>query len=191
VTSLATPVRETDAVCARCHQKIYDDYLQTPMANASGVGPEGFTPGEFTHKPSGVHYRVELRDGQVWLKYDRAGSPEFALHGEERLDYFIGSGLRGRTYLYSNDGFWFEAPINWYTSYHSYDMRPGTARYLQAPIYLTVQVGCLYAIPATCSTRCQEPPTALPPNLFCTPASPVKLVTAMLLLTYPVVDVGR
>ncbi len=85
VTSLATPVRETDAVCARCHQKIYDDYLQTPMANASGVGPEGFTPGEFTHKPSGVHYRVELRDGQVWLKYDRAGSPEFALHGEERL----------------------------------------------------------------------------------------------------------
>src|SRR5437899_6985331 len=98
MTSLATPVREADGVCASCHKKIYDEYLQTPMANASGLATEGFTPGEFTHPPSGVHYRVELRDGQVWLKYDRAGSPEFALHGEERLDYFIGSGLRGRTY---------------------------------------------------------------------------------------------
>jgi len=143
-SSLATPVRQADLVCTRCHQTIYDNYLRTPMANASGLATEGFTPGEFTHKPSAVHYSVELRNHEVWLTYDRGGVPEFALHGKERLDYFVGSGLRGRTYLYSIDGFWFEAPINWYTAFKSYDMRPGTGTYLQAPMFLPVQARCLY-----------------------------------------------
>ncbi|GAC1438965.1 MAG: hypothetical protein NVS1B11_35940 [Terriglobales bacterium] len=40
----------------------------------------------------------------MFLKYDRSGFPEFALDGEKNLVYFVGSGLRGRTYLYSEDG---------------------------------------------------------------------------------------
>jgi hypothetical protein len=33
-----------------------------------------------------------------------------ALKGEQDLEYFIGSGRRGRTFLYQQEGFWFELP---------------------------------------------------------------------------------
>src|ERR1022692_1019333 len=50
-----------DAVCVTCHQAIYTSYRKTPMARASGPAAEGLLPGEFTHAPSGVHYRLFLR----------------------------------------------------------------------------------------------------------------------------------
>jgi hypothetical protein len=28
--------------------------------------------------------------------------------------YFIGSNKKGRSYLFEEQGFWFETPINWY-----------------------------------------------------------------------------
>jgi len=37
------------------------------MANASGPAAQGFIPGDFTYVPSGVHYRMMLDAGQLWL----------------------------------------------------------------------------------------------------------------------------
>jgi hypothetical protein len=33
----AASAREADAVCARCHEDLYDSYMKTVMANASGA----------------------------------------------------------------------------------------------------------------------------------------------------------
>jgi hypothetical protein len=102
-----------DAACAGCHREIYDSYQRTPMAQASGAATDGLLPGEFTHAGSGVHYRLFVRDGRAWLSYDRPNAPpDRALKGEQELTYFIGSGLRGRTYLFQNQGYWFESPVN-------------------------------------------------------------------------------
>ena len=43
----------------------------------------------------------------MWLSFDRERPP---LHGKRELRYYIGSGRRGRTYLFSEDGFLFESP---------------------------------------------------------------------------------
>ncbi len=102
-----------DAVCAGCHQDIYEKYERTPMAKGSGVATSALLEGGFQHNASGVRYRVFLRDGKAWMSYDRDHEP--ALHGEKQLIYFVGSGLRGRTYLYQVEGQWFEAPINYYS----------------------------------------------------------------------------
>lgn len=75
----ATSAREADAPCARCHQRIYDSYMKTVMANASGPAVEYATPATFRHKPSAVEYRVSVENGKVWLNYDRPG--EFEIGG--------------------------------------------------------------------------------------------------------------
>ena len=78
---------------------------------------------DFLHKTSGVNYRVYSEDGKVWLSFDRPGDPQ--VHGTRELLYYIGQGRRGRTYLFSVDGFVFESPVNWYTDRHMWDMAPG------------------------------------------------------------------
>ncbi len=134
-----------DAQCARCHRSIYDSYEKTPMARASGPAAAGLIPGEFTHAASGVHYRLFLREGHAWLDYDRPNAPPgHYLNGELRLDYFIGSGTRGRTYLFERQGYWFETPVNWYGKQQVWDMAPNYLNAREMPATLPVDPNCLH-----------------------------------------------
>jgi predicted CXXCH cytochrome family protein len=142
-TSLAA--LDPNQACARCHQKIFDSYKKTPMAQASGLAVDGLLPGEFTHAASGVRYRLFLRDGRAWLSYERPNaSPQQALKGEQELTYFVGSGQRGRTYLFQNNGYWFESPVNWYSKQRVWDMNPKSIDAREMPFTLKVDRGCLH-----------------------------------------------
>lgn len=138
---------DPNAACAPCHREIYDRYRETPMARASGPAAAGFIPADFFHSPSGVHYRVYEDGGRVWLSYERASQGETsaaALDGRRELRYFLGSGLRGRTYLFEQQGYWFEAPINWYAKKHVWDMTPAFLDAREVPLTLPVDPGCLH-----------------------------------------------
>lgn len=134
-----------DGICRTCHQQIYDRYEHTPMARASGNAVDGFLPGEFVHKSSGINYKIFLRNGRVWLSYERSDvTSEKVLHGEQELISFIGSGNRGRTYLFQRDGFWFESPVNWYSKKRVWDMNPKSLEVREMPFTLPVDSTCLH-----------------------------------------------
>lgn len=135
--------RVPDAVCASCHRAIYERYRTTPMGNASGMATEGFLPADFTHSVSGVHYKIDQEQGRVWLHFDR-DDPARLLSGKRELRYFIGSGKRGRTYLFEERGYWFEAPINWYGKKQLWDMAPNYQSAKEMPLTLPVDPGCLH-----------------------------------------------
>ncbi len=137
--------------CARCHAAIYESYRRTPMARASGPATQGFRPAEFTHKESGVHYRVYAEDGHAWLHFDRPGDPE--VHGTRELLYYIGSGRRGLTYLFETDGFLFESPVNWYADKQLWDMTPAYQTVREIPLNLPAYTSCL-----RCHVSGMQPP---------------------------------
>jgi len=138
---LATTVSNSDAVCATCHKQVFQSYLATPMANASGLAADGVIPGAFKDNVSGVEYQIFLKDGAAWLAYERAGLPE--LRGQQKLTYFMGSGAHARTYLYSVNGYWFESPAVYYAEKGGYDMRPSFARDTEMPFNLPLNSGCV------------------------------------------------
>ena len=153
VSAATRSADDPDAACRNCHQKIYDRYQQTPMAQASGDAGNGLLPGTFLHSPSGIEYRLFLRDGHAWLSYSRPDpSPERALHGEQELIFYIGSGNRGRTYLFQRDGFWFESPVNWYAKKQLWDMNPKSMAAKEMPFTLPVDSTCLH-----CHTGAGQP----------------------------------
>jgi predicted CXXCH cytochrome family protein len=115
------------------------------MANASGPAADGFIPGEFVDAVSGAHFRVSEEAGQVRLTYEReSASSDKALKGQQDLRYFIGSGKRGRTYLFERFGYWFESPINWYGKKQVWDMAPNFQSAREVPLTLPVDPGCLH-----------------------------------------------
>lgn len=141
---------DPNAACAPCHQAIYEHYRKTPMANASGAAVDGFLPGSFTHTVSGISYKIIEKDGRVYLTFDReAASPADAaaedrsLNGQRELQYFLGSGKRGRTYLFEQEGYWFEIPVNWYAKKQIWDMAPNYGNAKEMPLTLPVDPGCL------------------------------------------------
>jgi predicted CXXCH cytochrome family protein len=158
-----------DAACAGCHRAIYDRYEKTPMAQGSGLAMDALDAGSMHHAPSGIDYRVFARDGSAWMSFARpaasgsatpgsdnpgsdnpgsatAGSatPGSGLQGERQLMFFVGSGHRGRTYLYQQDGAWFELPINFYTHRNTWDMAPAYDNVTTMPAALPVDPNCLH-----------------------------------------------
>jgi predicted CXXCH cytochrome family protein len=134
-------VREADAVCAKCHAEIFQRYVRTPMANASGRAVDGLEVGSFRHSASGVEYRVFGAQGAAWIGFERLG--DGALKGQQELEYFMGSGNHGRTYLYSVNGYWFETPIAYYARKRGYDMRPAYLEDKEMPFNLPMNSSCL------------------------------------------------
>lgn len=128
--------------CAGCHSSIYESYVRTSMANASGLAIDNLIPGDFVHQKSGVHYRIYAEDGKVWLNFERPNDPE--VRGKRQLLYYIGSGRRGRGYLFAVDGFVFESPVNWYTDRHVWDMPPAYGNVSQIPMNLPAFTSCLH-----------------------------------------------
>jgi Flp pilus assembly protein TadD len=153
---------DPNASCAACHRDIYERYKKTPMANASGLAADGFLPGGFTHAASGVEYRMEKEGGKVYLAFERkppdlnlgiavvgpggasaSGGTEKELKGWREMKYFLGSGKRGRTYLFEQEGYWFESPINWYAKKRVWDMAPNYLKAREVPLTLQIDPGCL------------------------------------------------
>ena len=128
--------------CARCHSAIFESYRRTSMARASGPAIEALTSAEFTHKVSGVHYRIYADSRRAWLSFDRPGDPE--VRGKRELLYYIGSGRRGRSYLFETSGFLFESPVNWYANKQVWDMAPAYQTAREMPLNLPAYTSCLH-----------------------------------------------
>ena len=148
--------------CARCHSAIYESYQKTSMAHASGPAIDALTPAEFTHKESGIHYRIYGENGRAWLGFDRPGDP--AVQGKRELLYYIGSGRRGRSYLFETDGFLFESPVNWYADKQVWDMAPAYQKAREMPLNLPAYTSCL-----NCHVSGMEAPAKDTDNRYPTP----------------------
>jgi len=149
-------------VCAACHSAIFNSYAKTPMAHASGTAVENFIPADFVHKKSGVHYRIYADEGKVWLSFERPNDP--GVRGKRELLYYIGSGRRGRSYLFAVDGFLFESPVNWYTDRQVWDMAPAYGNASEIPMNLPAFTSCLH-----CHVSGMQPPVQGTENRYPVP----------------------
>jgi hypothetical protein len=77
----------------------------------------------------------------VWLDFDRPNDPANA--GKRELLYYIGSGRRGLSYLFAQNGFLFESPVNWYGNEQRWDMAPAYQSASEIPLNLPAFTNCL------------------------------------------------
>jgi hypothetical protein len=124
--------------CAPCHREIFAAYQATGMARSSGQVTGIEAEGAFAHKPSGVQYRVYRKDAAAWFSFDL---PD--VHGSRPLEYFIGSGTVGRSYLYAVDGFLYQAPVSWYAAPAKWDLSPGYQPYDHLFLTRPIEPVCL------------------------------------------------
>src|SRR6266852_2761770 len=103
--------------CSRCHAEIYRKYYATSMSRSSGkagASPlrESFERATFPDPVLGVQYRVSEAPGGYRLEFSRIDS---GTKGQRILEWFVGSGRVGRSYVSSLDGFLFQAPVSYYS----------------------------------------------------------------------------
>jgi hypothetical protein len=132
------------------------------MAHASGPAIENLQPADFVHAKSAVHYRIYTEGDRVWLSFQRPG--DASIDDKRQLLYFIGSGHRGRSYIFAVDDFFFESPVNWYAGRKVWDMAPAYGNVREIPLNLPAYSTCL-----RCHTSGMRPPINGTENEYATP----------------------
>ena len=65
------------------------------------------------------------------------------MRGKRELLYYVGSGRRGLSYLFAQNGFLFESPVNWYGNAQRWDMAPAYQNAREIPLNLPAVTSCL------------------------------------------------
>lgn len=133
----ATAFEVGSKACAPCHPAIFKSYSTTGMARSSGL-LNATKPWESFERATVDRIRVSSDNGRVSFTM---GDGQSQL--SRSLDYFVGSGLVGRSYLSSIDGFLYQAPVSYYAAKRRWDISPGFERRDSLTVARAVEPACL------------------------------------------------
>lgn len=117
------------AACADCHADVTARYAGHPMGRSLAVagpdvGPEAGATSRFAAQ--GFEYAVERKGDHVIHRETRKDADGAILWDVSRtVSHAIGSGTRGKTYIWEREGRVFESPISWYTGPGRWNLSPG------------------------------------------------------------------
>jgi Tfp pilus assembly protein PilF len=118
--------------CAECHQDQSVPFRKHPMGRTllpiAALAPKQLYDAEHHNPFDALGSRFEVdRDGDHVQHrrtvLDAAGQP--LAQTDFDVDYVIGSGLHGHSYLSNRDGYFFQTPISWFSRKQIWDRSPG------------------------------------------------------------------
>jgi len=124
---LRGPAFAGSAACISCHRQLYDAYVQTAHYHTSGLAFKATVKGSFTPPGNIFQYHdsvqvvMEARDSGLF----QAAYQNGALLEAHRFDITIGSGRKAQTYLYWQDGRYFQLPLSYFVPARSWANSPG------------------------------------------------------------------
>lgn len=115
------------AACTSCHKNRYDSWLATAHHATSGPASKTTIKGRFTPDANTFVYK----DNRKVIMEDKAngffqsGYTGNDLRESHAFDVVIGSGTKAQTYLYWDNGKYFQLPVSYFVAAHSWANSPG------------------------------------------------------------------
>ena len=129
--------------CFGCHQRIYRDFSKTDMGNSARLAEDVQVPATkdsgVAEGTSGKVLRI-FRDGNNWYQSE---SEAGAFNEQYKLEYAIGSGVNGITFLVRRSNYLFQAPLSFYSKTAKWELSPG---------YENTETGFTRVVPEACLT---------------------------------------
>jgi len=118
--------------CAGCHPKIYRDYIGTAMGRSMALATSAAhlenvppTASVFNEKLN-RHFEVSRQGMALYQgEYELDASGQEVFRTAHKLEYVIGSGVNGYTYIVRRGDYLFQAPLSYYSRRKNWDQSPG------------------------------------------------------------------
>jgi tetratricopeptide repeat protein len=139
-TPFVSPYRNTkagvayvgDERCITCHAEIVERYRRHPMGQSlaalsdAPVVEKYGRSAQVDFDAGGFHYEVERHGTRLRHRETKRDAKGRILAGREvEIEYVLGSGTRGRSYVMNFDGRLFQSPIAWFAQAGKWDLSPG------------------------------------------------------------------
>lgn len=115
--------------CVECHGEITEAYTSHPMAHSIATVADAEDIENYdktTFEAVDRTYQVKREAGKV-THYEvlKDGSQNELYRQGESVQFAVGAGRKGRSYIVNRDGILFESPITWYAEAAKWDLSPG------------------------------------------------------------------
>src|SRR5579883_124074 len=134
--------------CAKCHPDVARVYANHPMGRSvlpiagQRIGDMG-EKGHVSFSALGSRFQIDRAGDRLWYTETRTGAGGEVLYElTGQVNYVIGSGTKGHSFLTQHDGFVTQDAISWFTQKHLWDESPGFSPELHAG--RLIQASCLY-----------------------------------------------
>lgn len=128
--------------CFACHSAIYQSFQKTDMGRsmspASDWSTASLSPEATITQPGTAHTLRSFHDASGWHQSE---SEQGVFSVEYPVEYAVGSGANGITFLIRRGNFLFQAPLSYYSKTQKWDLSPG---------YEQADLGFSRAVPEEC-----------------------------------------
>ncbi|HIE97284.1 MAG TPA: hypothetical protein EYQ63_09780 [Fuerstia sp.] len=132
--------------CKDCHDDVHGAFIQTRHSRALSVADHQDSPdARIRHELSGYEYtsRTTANGKLMQTEIVLLGKQEKTSR-EVMIDYVVGSGRFGKSYLTQLDGFLVQSPLTWYSDREEWGMSPGFDNSSQLSFRRAISAKCLY-----------------------------------------------
>lgn len=118
--------------CRNCHYQVYESFMQTGMGESFDVASRSKSAGDFQPGHALVYDREKDFYYHPFWDKDSLTILEYRLEGKdtvhqrkEVVSYIIGSGQHTNSHILNFNGYFYQAPITFYTQSKRWDLAPG------------------------------------------------------------------
>jgi hypothetical protein len=136
--------------CRTCHETVYQTFIQTGMGQSFGMATKEKTAADFSPAHALVYdTALDYYYKPCWTN-DTFYVMEFRLeHGDtvhkriQQVNYIVGSGQHTNSHIFSINGYFYQAPITFYTQKHRWDLAPGFEKGANSRFQRMIQIECM------------------------------------------------
>jgi|SRR5579872_1541646 len=116
--------------CVGCHRRIYERYMSVSMAHsmspATLAAPLGQEPVKVFSVRLNRSFQVFRKDADIYQSESEAdGNGKIVFTTAHKLEFAVGSGVNGYTYIIRRGDSLFEAPLSYYSRTKTWELSPG------------------------------------------------------------------
>lgn len=117
--------------CRSCHQNIYDTFIKTGMGQSFDHATHAKSAATFGKhiaiydSIANFYYHPFWRNDSLFILEYRLEKKDTTHKNEQYISYIIGSGQHTNSHIYEDNGYFYQAPITFYTQKGIWDLAPG------------------------------------------------------------------
>lgn len=117
--------------CAGCHADVHASFLHTGMGKSFDKASITKSSGDFSGHPvvndfiQNLSYHPYWKDEELWLREFRLEGSDTVFSREVPISYIVGSGQHTNSHMWVSNGYYYQAPVTFYTQKQKWDLPPG------------------------------------------------------------------
>lgn len=118
--------------CKGCHAEVYNTFINTGMGQSFDHATKQKSAADFSpdhalvyDKDLDYYYKPYWHNDSLYIMEFRTEGADTIHKRIQRIDYIIGSGQHTNSHIFSKNGYFYQAPITFYTQKGRWDLAPG------------------------------------------------------------------